>query len=96
MTRVDQTELAQGENAVGGGKATLVDAKLDMVDVTANELYTDNDLTMNFNGGNKIENVDVAGSAEVEMNYSGENEVEEVHAAGLQITGRRQAFAPAF
>lgn len=39
--RVDQTELAQGENAVGGGTATLMDSALAMIGVTAGELYTD-------------------------------------------------------
>ncbi len=77
---IDETELAQGENAVGGGTATLADTVLDMVNVTAGTLYTDQDLTVNFNGGNEVGNVDVAGSAEVELNFTGENEVEEVHA----------------
>ncbi len=78
--RVDEAELAQGENAVGGGKATLADSTLDMVGVTAGELYTDEDLSVNFNGGNDIEAVTVTGSAEVELGFSCENEVEEVHA----------------
>lgn len=80
VVRVDQTDLAQGENAVGGGTATLADSTLDMNDVTAGELYTDEDLSVNFNGGNEIEQVTVESSAEVELSFSGENEVEEVHA----------------
>ena len=76
---VDETELAQGENAVGGGTATLCDDALDMVDVTANTLYTDEDLQIGFEGGNEIGNVEVAGSAEVGMSFSGSNDVEEVH-----------------
>ena len=77
---VDETELAQGENAVGGGKATLTDSTLDMVDVVANELRTDESLDMNFNGGNEIENVVVEGDANVEMSFTGENEVEDIYA----------------
>lgn len=80
VVRVDQTELAQGENAVGGGRATLNDSALDMEDVTAGELYTDEDLSVHFNGGNDIEDVTCAGSAEVELSFTGDNEVEEVHA----------------
>lgn len=79
--RVDETELAQGENAVGGGLATLLDAALSMVDVRAEELYVDEDLAVSFNGGNDIENVNVAGSAKVDLSFSQKNEVEEVHAA---------------
>ena len=80
VVQVDQTELAQGENAVGGGRATLNDSQLEMADVTAGELYTDEDLSVQFSGGNSIEDVVVAGSAEVDLSFSGENEVEEVHA----------------
>ncbi len=80
IVSVDDTELAQGENSVGGGTATLWDAALDMMGVTANTLYTDEDLQIGFEGGNDIGNVEVAGSAEVAMNFSGSNEVEEVHA----------------
>ena len=38
---VDEAELAQGENAIGGGTATLTDTSLDMSGVTADTLYTD-------------------------------------------------------
>ncbi len=79
--RVDDTELAQGDNAVGGGTATLADSELGMVGVTAGELYTDENLSISFNGGNEIDSVNVAGSAEVDMSFAGENEVEEVHAS---------------
>lgn len=78
---VDETELAQGENTVGGGTATLTDSSLDMVGVTAGQFYTDENLSVNFNGGNNINNVIVEGSAEVDLSFSGENEVEEVHAS---------------
>lgn len=77
--KVDETELAQGENAVGGGTATLADTVLDMVDVTASTLYTDEDLTVNFNGGNDIGEIDVAGEANTELNFNGENEVGEIN-----------------
>ncbi len=77
--RVDANELAQGENAVGGGTATLIDSTLDMGGVTAGELFSDEDLLVNFKGGNDIDEFNVAGAAKVEMGFSGENEVEEVH-----------------
>lgn len=82
VVRVDTTELAEGENEVGGGRATYKDSKLDMAGVTAGELYTDENLSVNFNGGNEIEQVSVTGSAEVGLNFAGENEVEEVHSSG--------------
>ena len=78
---VDETELSQGKNAIGGGTATLIDSTLDMVSVKASELYTDENLAVNFEGNNEIEQVTVEGSAEVELNFTGENEVEEVQAA---------------
>ena len=77
---IDETELAQGENAVGGGTATLAESILDMVDVTAGEMFIDEDLTVNFNGGNSIEEVNVVDSVDVEMNFSGDNEVEDITA----------------
>ena len=80
VVKIDSTELAQGENAVGGGTATLTESVLDVINVTAATVYTDENLTMNFNGGNDIHQVEVASSAEVEMNFTGENEVTEVYA----------------
>lgn len=80
--RVDDTELAQGANAMGGGTATLVDSALDMAGVTAETLTTDEDLTVNFNGGNDIKAVITEGTADVGLNFSGDNEVEEVYATG--------------
>ena len=82
VVRVDGTELAQGENAVGGGTACYADSSLEMTGVTAEELFTDEDLSVNFNGGNDIGNVNVEGSASVDLSFAGENEVEEVHASG--------------
>ena len=78
--RVNDTDLVQGDNAVGGGTASLVDTTLDMVNVVAESLFTDEDLTVNFNSGNEIEDVVVVGSADVELNYEGENAVEDVFA----------------
>ncbi|MBR3225411.1 MAG: hypothetical protein IKF78_08820 [Atopobiaceae bacterium] len=75
---IDDTELVQGANQVGGGTATLGDSTLDMQNVTANKFATDEDLTINFNGGNDIENTEISGSATVEMNFSGENKVEDI------------------
>lgn len=76
---VDNDELAHGENSVGGGTATLSDEALDMANVTANNVRVDEDLTVNFNGGNDIEVFDVEGSANVDVNFTGENEVEDTH-----------------
>lgn len=81
VVRVDETELAQGVNAVGGGTATLVDSTLEMSGVKAVELYTDEDLAVNFNGGNEINQVSALESADVELSFAGENEVEDVIAA---------------
>ena len=79
---IDGQTLNQGDNAVGNGTATLSESVLDMVNVVAETLTTNEDLTMNFNGGNEINDVYVKDSATVEMNFAGENEVEEVHASG--------------
>lgn len=78
---VDEAELAQGENSVGGGKATLTDSTLDMVDVTAGVVRTDEDLTMNFNGGNDVGAVVAEGDSNVKMNFDGKNQIEDVWAA---------------
>ena len=53
-----------------------------MVDVVAKTMSIDQDLTVNFNGGNEIDYVTVTGSAEVEMNFTGENEVENIGVGG--------------
>ena len=76
--RIDQTELSSGENAIGGGTATLADAVLDLSDVVAEDFFTDENLTVNFNGGNEIDAVGIGGSAEVTLNFAGENEVEDI------------------
>ena len=59
--KVDETELAQGQNAVGGGTATLAGSSLDMAGVVAETFYADEDLSVNFNGGNDIEDAVIAG-----------------------------------
>ena len=51
-----------------------------MVNVIANMLKPDTDLTINFNGGNEIEMAIAEGNANVEMNFSGENDIEEIDA----------------
>lgn len=79
---VDGQALNQGENAVGGGTATLSETVLDMVNVVAETMSIDQSLTVNFNGGNEIDGVAVTGSAEVEMNFTGENEVEDIAVGG--------------
>ena len=76
---VDEQELAQGGNSVGGGMATLSEAVLDMVDVTASTMHVDQNLAVNFNGGNSIEDLYIEGSANVEVNYTGENGIEDTH-----------------
>ena len=78
VVSIDDTELVQGANQVGGGTATLGDSTLDMANVKANKFATDEDLTINFNGGNDIEQTEVSGSATVEMNFEGENKVEDI------------------
>ena len=80
--KVDDTELAQGENAVGGGTATLSDSNLDMNGVTAGTFFTDEDLSVVFSGGNVIDEVNIAGAAVVDLSFTAQNEVEEVHASG--------------
>ncbi len=75
--KIDDTVINQGENAVGGGTATLADTVLDMVNVVANTMTTDQDLTVNYNGGNEIGEVYITDSADVTANFTGENNVED-------------------
>lgn len=82
---IDSTELAEGENAVGGGTATYGNSTVDLAGVVADQMTTDEDLTINFNGGNEIEDVYVTGDAEVEVNFAGENEVEDFNAKDQSI-----------
>jgi len=82
VVTIDDTELAQGETEIGGGKAVFTDASLALTDVEAGMLFTDEDLSVRFNGGNDIEAVTVGGSANVDLGFTGENEVEDILAAG--------------
>lgn len=77
---IDDTDLAEGENSVGGGTATYGNNLLDMVGVTAGQLVTDESLTINFNGDNDIDHAQVKGDANVTMNFDGDNEVEDIEA----------------
>ena len=76
---VDDQELSQGENSVGGGKATLLQDMLEMANVKAASVMLDEDLTVNFAGGNDIEVLNIEGSANVVVNFTEENEVEDAH-----------------
>lgn len=76
--RVDDVELAQGVNEVGGGTATLNESDLEMEGVTAAEFYTDEDLTINYADGNVIDTTTIEGDATVEMNFDGENEISDI------------------
>ena len=80
IVSIDDTDLVEGENSVGGGTATYGDSLLDMIDVTADKLTCDEDLTINFNGGNDIEHTQVTGDANVTLNFNGDNEVEDIEA----------------
>ena len=76
---IDDNELVKGANSVGDGTATLSDTQLDMLNVIAGNVRVDEDLTVNFNGGNNIGVFDIEGSANVEVNFTGDNEVEDTH-----------------
>ena len=70
---IDGTVINQGENTVGGGTATLADTVLDTVNVMANNMaITDEELTVNFNSGNDIEELDIGGSSNVEVSFTGD------------------------
>ena len=81
VVRVDETELAQGANEVGGGTATLSGSSLEMTGVTADDFYTDEDLDISFAGGNDISTAYVE-DAMVGMSFTGENDVEDIYALG--------------
>ena len=81
VVRVDETELAQGANEVGGGTATLSGSSLEMTGVTATDFYTDEDLDISFAGGNDISTAYVE-DATVGMSFKGENDVEDIYALG--------------
>lgn len=81
VVRVDETELAQGANVVGGGTATLSGSSLEMTGVIATDFYTDEDLDISFAGGNDIASAYVE-DATVDMSFTGENDVEDIYALG--------------
>ena len=84
---IDDNELAQGQNTVGGGTATLSDKILDMVNVTAGNMQVDESLSINFNGGNEIDDLNIGGSAQVDVNFTGENKVEDTNVTdGASVT----------
>ena len=94
--KIDDTVINQGENAVGGGTATLTETVLDMVNVVVDKggLETDQDLNINFNGGNELEWVAATGSAKVTANFCGENSIDEfatVDNASMTINANGQA-----
>ena len=78
VVTVDDTDLVDGENSVGGGTAVYCDGTVDMTDVTANLVTTDEDSTFNFNGGNNIASFAATGEAEVTLTFDGENEVGDI------------------
>ena len=77
---VDDVSLNEGENAVGGGTATYAESSLDMVDVTASNVWTNESLSVNFNGGNEIDTFQVKDDANVTVSFEGDNEVEDIEA----------------
>lgn len=79
VVSIDGQELAEGDNAVGGGNASLYESILNMTDVRASNMYVDEDLSVNFNGGNEIGDFTIGGSATVDVDYSGSNNVEDTH-----------------
>ena len=79
---VDGTKLAEGPNSVGGGTATYGSGSLGMENVTANNVSTNEDLNVNFSGGNSVDTFQVTGDANVNVSFSGENNVEDVEAYG--------------
>ena len=74
---IDGTAVAEGDNSIDGGTVTRVGQVIDMVNVTATNVSTDEDVTFNFDGGNSISNVNVTGDANVTANFQCENQVED-------------------
>ena len=78
--RVDDTDLAPGENSVGGGIATYAESMLSFENVIANTISTDESLSVFFNGGNDVDDFHVTGDANVSVEFEGENAVEDIEA----------------
>ena len=77
---VDGTELIEGANSVGGGTATYGSGSLGMENVTANNVSTNEDLNVNFSGGNSVDKFQVTGDANVDVSFEGSNNVEDIEA----------------
>ncbi len=77
---LDNTQLQEGDNEVGGGRATFLNSVLDMYGVTGDLLSTDEDLSVNFWGGNVLDKFRVTDDATVTVNFDGDNEVEDIEA----------------
>ncbi len=78
--RVDDTDLAPGENSVGGGIATYAESILSFENVVANTISTDESLSVFFNGGNDVDKFQVTDDANVSIEFEGENSVEDIEA----------------
>ena len=78
---IDDVELTQGENAVGGGTATWVDQVIDVVNVTAEAMIVDSeDVSINFDGENKVEHIYATGDADVTVAVNEHNEFDSIEA----------------
>lgn len=77
---LDNTQLQEGDNEVGGGRATFLNSVLDMYGVTGDLLSTDEDLSVNFWGGNVLDKFRATDDATVTVNFDGHNEVEDIEA----------------
>ncbi|MDO4797514.1 MAG: hypothetical protein Q4A01_05770 [Coriobacteriales bacterium] len=77
---LDNTALSEGDNEIGGGKATWLNSVLDMYGVTGDTLSTDEDLSVNFWGGNSLDKFTITDDANVTVNFEGDNEVEDIEA----------------
>lgn len=81
VVRVDESELAQGTNEVGGGTATLSGSSLEMTGVNGATFYTNEDLDILFADGNEFDEA-VVEDATVSMSFTGENGAEDIYALG--------------
>ena len=78
---VDGTDLNQGENAVGGGTATWTEQVINVVNVTAEAMIVDSeDVSLNFDGQNKVEHVYATGDTDVTVAVNEHNEFDTIEA----------------
>lgn len=78
---IDDVELTQGENAVGGGTATWADQVIDVVNVTAEAMIVNSeDVSINFDGENQVEHVIATGDANVTVAVNEHNEFDSIEA----------------